>query len=59
MNYNKIVYELQERCAKRAAEFFEHLGNSDGSFENHYNSDLNDCFLLVTITKSEIKKGVT
>jgi hypothetical protein len=56
---DKIVYEIQERCAKRATEFFNRLGYGDASFENHYNPDLNGCFLLVTITKRETGKVVT
>jgi hypothetical protein len=55
---NKEQYELRERCGKRAAEFFNQLGYRDASFENHYNPDLNSCFLLVTITRSETGKGV-
>jgi hypothetical protein len=32
---NKEQYELQERCGKRAAEFFQKLDYRDASFENH------------------------
>jgi hypothetical protein len=56
---NKEQYELRERCGRRAAEFFKYLGYRDASFENHYNPDLNGCFLLVTITRSETGKAVT
>ena len=56
---NKEQYELRERCGKRAAEFFTYLDYKDASFENHYNPDLNGCFLLVTITKQETGKPVT
>jgi hypothetical protein len=56
---NKVVYELQERCATRSEVFFKHLGYSEASFENHYNANLNGCFLLVTITKTQTGKGVT
>jgi hypothetical protein len=56
---DKIVYELQERYAKTAGALFERLGIRDASFENHYNPDLNGCFLLVTITRSDTGKGVT
>jgi hypothetical protein len=56
---NKEQYELWERCGKRAAEFFKYLSYRDASFENHYNPDLNGCFLLVTITKQETNKPVT
>src|SRR5258708_15299328 len=47
----KEIYELQERCGKRAAEVFEkdfpkneRKGLED--FENHYSVRLNKCFLL-------------
>ena len=56
---NEVSYELQDSCAVRSAAFFEHLGYSDASFENHYNSDLNGCFLLLTITKSQVGKEIT
>ena len=56
---NKEQYELRERCGRRAAEFFKYLDYRDASFENHYNADLNGCFLLVTITSRETGKAVT
>jgi hypothetical protein len=48
---NKEIYELQAMCSKHAREFFDRLGLVDASFENHYNPDINGCFLLVNITK--------
>jgi hypothetical protein len=59
---NKELYELQERCGKRAAEFFgREYGNgtttiADGSrllanFENHYNGKLNKCFVCLKTTQ--------
>jgi hypothetical protein len=56
---NKVGSELQQRCAERSAGFFKHLGSNDASFENHYNPDLDGCFLLLTITKSQVGKEVT
>jgi hypothetical protein len=53
---NKVQYELQERCAERASEFFQkEYGNGvedNGGggqnytyFVNHYNATLNKCFI--------------
>jgi hypothetical protein len=54
---NKVLYELQERCGKQAADTFKKemgdniTNNNDGgqtiaNFENHYNARLNKCFYL-------------
>jgi len=54
---DKVLYELQERCAKQAADFFEtkfggkhHVAQGEGTmlqdYENHYNPRLNKCFFL-------------
>src|SRR6516162_8673032 len=47
---NKELYELQERCGKRAAEVFEReyiqIPNNKLNYENHYNARLNKCFYL-------------
>jgi hypothetical protein len=54
---DKVLYELQERCARQAANFFktesggEHVVKTkDGTmledYENHYSSRLNKCFYL-------------
>jgi len=50
---NKQVYELQERCGKRAAEIFaREYGSGVGkygllfNYENHYSARLNKCFFL-------------
>jgi hypothetical protein len=50
---NKELYELQERCGKRAEEFFRREYGPAFSkdrqmfnYENHYSSRLNKCFLL-------------
>ena len=56
---NKVQYELQERCAKGASEFFQkEYGNGiedNGGggetytyFVNHYNARLNKCFISFT-----------
>jgi hypothetical protein len=53
---------LQARCGKDAAEFFESFKKQDPSavsFTNHYNPDLNGCFVLVNKTRFETGKGVT
>ncbi|MBR0752724.1 hypothetical protein JQ604_11060 [Bradyrhizobium jicamae] len=47
----KEIYELQERCGKRAEQIFEKdfpVGERKGleQFENHYNVRLNRCFML-------------
>lgn len=54
---NKVLYELQERCGKHAAETFKKEiggnitktedGNTMiGNYENHYSARLNKCFYL-------------
>jgi hypothetical protein len=50
---NKEQYELQERCGKRAAEFWQHgpgsfpnLPSVTFNYENHYSARLNKCFFL-------------
>jgi hypothetical protein len=56
---NKEVYELQERCGKRAAELFQKYfgingisNDKDGqrlsNYTCHYNRKLNKCFMLIT-----------
>src|SRR5438034_7077166 len=55
----KEIYELQERCGKRAEQIFEKdfpVAERKGleQFENHYNIRLNRCFMLeenTTLTK--------
>jgi len=47
----KEIYELQERCGKRAVELFEKdfpPADRKGleNFENHYSVRLNKCFML-------------
>jgi hypothetical protein len=47
----KEIYELQERCGKRAEEIFEKdFPKSERKglelFENHYSVRLNKCFML-------------
>ena len=59
---NKEQYELQARCGKDAAEFFDRFEKRDPSavsFTNHYNPDLNGCFVLVNKMHFETGKGVT
>jgi hypothetical protein len=47
---NAVLYELQERCGKRAAEVFQRdwgkLANRPG-FESHYNARLNKCLMKI------------
>jgi hypothetical protein len=53
---NKVLYELQERCAKEARGLFQKQwgdgvvktddGQIDEGYENHYNARLNKCFYL-------------
>ncbi len=50
----KVGFELQEKCAKLAGEFFSKnytLPSGGGyhvNYECHYNKKLNKCFILVT-----------
>jgi hypothetical protein len=49
---NKVQYELQERCGKRATELFEKdfppekVTTVVATFENHYNPRMNKCFMV-------------
>jgi hypothetical protein len=53
---NKVLYELQERCGRQAADTFKKEfganvtntkeGQTVANFENHYNARLNKCFYL-------------
>jgi hypothetical protein len=50
---NKVLYELQERCGKRAEELFRReYGPRDSkygmlfNYENHYSARLKKCFFL-------------
>ena len=57
------VYELQERCGKRAEEIYKRewgfgVSNTEdrqitGHYENHYNMRLNKCFYLEISTSYE------
>lgn len=49
----KEEYELQERCAKSAADCFKRwYGKEDllNHYSNHYNKKLNKCFILIIST---------
>jgi hypothetical protein len=49
----KEEYELQERCAKSAADSFKKLYRNEGiltHYSNHYNKKLNKCFILMIST---------
>jgi hypothetical protein len=67
---NKNLYELQERCGKRAAEVFEReysppvSDDKDGqtlfNYENHYSARLKKCFFLeiaMSYEREEEKPG--
>lgn len=67
LEMKKLDYELQERCGKRAAEFFQiDKAQNEATFQiflyrNHYNKRLNKCFILemfATDTKGPIMKIV-
>jgi hypothetical protein len=64
---NKVLYELQERCGKQATDWFVSewgrrgiVNTSDGQimadFQNHYNSKLNTCIVLLNTTSITTKK---
>jgi hypothetical protein len=64
---NKVLYELQERCGKQATEWFVSewgrsgiVNTNDGQiiadFQNHYNSKLNTCIVLLNTTNINTKK---
>jgi len=60
----KEVYELQERCGKRAEQMFEKdfpIDQRKGleTFENHYNVRLNRCFMLEENTMITRDNGKT
>ena len=54
----KQIYEAQERCGKRAEEYFKRRslsgvpGFDQYKYINHYNIKLNKCFILLTIRDS-------
>jgi hypothetical protein len=54
---NKVLYELQERCGKRAAEVFEKdfpdtkTTGVIADYENHYSPRLNKCFIVESSTQ--------
>jgi hypothetical protein len=59
---NKELYQLQERCGKRAEEFFRReygpgsfpkLSNVMVNYENHYSPRLNKCFFLLIAVSHE------
>jgi hypothetical protein len=56
---NAVVYELQERCAKNAAEFFHRVGLGNASYINHYNPELNGCFILISKNTQPVNEGIT
>jgi hypothetical protein len=69
---NKEAYELQERCGKRAAEYFKQeygSGIKDNgdvvemtNYKNHYNKKLNSCFILLTsksVPYKDEKRGIS
>ena len=62
---DKEAYELQERCGKRAADYFKGYvsgieNTEDVKFRtiytNHYNRKLNKCFILFTTFGSPMSK---
>jgi hypothetical protein len=66
---DKAAYELSERCGKSAEQFFANSGFKAGyskddninvatiaGFENHYNSHVNKCFILITSQTMDDKK---
>jgi hypothetical protein len=67
---NKELYELQERCGKRAAELFKRdygrpvyksqLGVGSFKYVNHYSAHLNKCFfILIHVFYPKDKKGLS
>ena len=63
---NKDLYELQERCGKRAADVFEReygpiSDDKDGqtlfNYENHYSEHLKKCFFLEIAVSYEHEEG--
>jgi len=60
---NAVLYQLQERCGKFAAEIFrKDYDNGKGDhgerwgYQAHYNARLNKCFFLVIETYTEENK---
>jgi hypothetical protein len=47
--------ELQAKCSEQARKFFSDMGfakNDMAGFENHYNSQMNKCFVQVSSSKA-------
>src|ERR1700676_2225866 len=65
----KSVYELQERCGRRAAEWFKKeygdgISNTKdaqvfSNFRNHYNPLMHKCFLLLISNSISHRKDKT
>jgi len=64
---DRVVYELRERCGKRAAEVFKQEygpatnvenGQMLSNYENHYSSKLNKCFFLEVSDSYIRNKGI-
>jgi len=63
---DKAAYELQERCGRRANEWFKETNGTGitntkdaqlfSNFRNHYSARLNKCFVLVMSTAVNHKK---
>lgn len=51
----KALYELQDRCGKRAEQVFKDKYDMLGlrNYENHYNTHLNKCFLHIYDSAAE------
>ena len=67
---NKVLYELQERCGKQTTEWFVSewgrsgiVNTKDGQiiadFQNHYNSGMNTCIVLLNTTNINTNKPKT
>ena len=50
----KLNYELQERCGKRAEQIYKERWDLAGrNYQNHYNARLNKCFMWVVDSAAE------
>ena len=52
----KLLYELQERCGKQCEHWSKKI--SEGmNYRAHYNSHLNKCFALATLSPLRVDEG--
>lgn len=59
----KVIYQLQKQCGEDSKEFYKgnytesiHYKSMFTSYHNHYNENLNKCFILVDVINERYSK---